>query len=139
MPKSHGKGFKLVLQDDPYGCGVACIATVLGKPYAMVAKDWVTDFNANGLDLDTIIEYLMHHGKSILMKHVACFQHKDFLRDEMLRPFAPIHIIRVLPCIDSVNAHVVVMTSDGTIHCPGGTEESDIRASYIISHVLGIY
>lgn len=138
MPKRI-KGFKLVAQDDAYGCGIACIAMVLGRPYADVAKDWITDFTTNGIDLDTIIEYLMHHGKSILMKHIACFQHKDFLRDEMLRPFAPIHIIRVMPCIDSAHSHVVVMTEDGKIYCPGGTSEEEIKSSYIVSHILGIY
>jgi ABC-type bacteriocin/lantibiotic exporter with double-glycine peptidase domain len=126
---------KLVKQEDENGCAIACIAMVLGRSYQDVARDWTHKFKKDGVSLKKIMGYLAEHGCSIVHVEVAYFVDKDFARDILLKPFAPVHIVRTQPQFDS-DAHVVVMAKDGQIFCPSGAEDAE---DYQITDVLGIY
>lgn len=130
---------KLVEQEDDCGCVVACIAMVLGRTYQSVRADWGNDFTTEGVDLEQMMNYLGDHGCSIVYKAMRYYRHKDFAREAMLTPFAPIHIVRVLPNCDSKTGHVVVMDAEGKIYCPGGFSDEEIRRAYAVTEVCGIY
>jgi ABC-type bacteriocin/lantibiotic exporter with double-glycine peptidase domain len=65
---------RLVAQEDEWGCGVACIASLLGVSYgsamAMVktASGANIDFSSEGLELEPIILVLQQHGLSVSVK-----------------------------------------------------------------------
>lgn len=130
---------KLVRQEEKCGCTIACIAMVTGKTYADIRKDWETDFDAEGIMLEHTLNYLGDAGFSLLHKHSRNYNHKDDHRKELLRPFAPMHIVRILPAFDSVNGHVVVMDAKGKIYCPGGLSDKEIRSAYAVTDSIGLW
>lgn len=130
---------QLVTQDDRFGCIVACAAMVLGKTYAEVRKDWFNNFTDEGATFDQLMNYLGDQGFSVVHKMSRFYIHKDVHRKEMLTPFAPIHVISVQPCFDTPQNHVVVMTEDGTLLCPDGATDAEIRESYAVTDVIGLY
>lgn len=68
--------YKAVPQEDIWGCGVACVASRIGKPYAVVkallekAKGGsisdVTKRSLKGLNLDPIVEVLFGEGIKVI-------------------------------------------------------------------------
>ena len=130
---------KLVKQEEARGCGIACVAMVLGKSYKTVRNDFENDFEKKGLGFDKFIDYLLDHGLQAIKKEVRGWSHRDFARKEMLKPFAPIHIINVQPQYDSKDRHAVVMDAKGKLYCPSGATEKEIRETYIIHEVAGFW
>lgn len=137
--KSKSNTINLVPQEEQFGCAVACIATVLGKTYDEISQTFENDFSVSGINLAQAIEYLGDAGYSIVHKYVTHYNNREFARKYMLTPFAPIHIVRIMPRFDSANGHLVIMDYEGTLHCPAGIEEKDIHTSYLISDVVGIF
>jgi hypothetical protein len=72
-------------------------------------------------------------------KEIKHYNQIDFARDEMLKPFAPIHCVRILRRFDCAFGHFVVMTNKGEMICPDGLSEKEVRESYAITDVLGLY
>lgn len=130
---------KLVKQEDECGCVAACIAMVLGKTYQDVTKDFINDFKTKGINVELLISYLADHDLGVIHKKIAFYAHKDQFREELFKPFAPIHIVRIVWAADQEDGHVVVMTEDGKLLCPSGATEEDVRSSYTVLEVLGIY
>lgn len=130
---------RLIEQEEECGCAIACMATLLGRDYADVRRDWHNDFSKEGIVLDDTIHYLGDHGFSIIHKASKGYNHKDDAREELLKPFAPIHLLRVLQKFDADQGHLVVMMDDGTIFCPAGSTDAEIRDSYAITDVVGLY
>ncbi len=130
---------KFVKQEDDCGCSVACFAMLLGLTYAEVKSDFQNNFTESGLQFDKTISYLGEHGFSILHKEIKHYSQINFARKEMLKPFAPVHVVRVIERFDSEHGHLVVMTSKGKLICPGGKTDKEIRLAYEISDVLGLY
>ena len=112
---------------------------VLNTTYQDVSKDWVHDFEKDGVTLEAAMDYLGDAGFAIIHKRSHCYLHKDDNRKEMLKPFAPIHILRVMPSFDSPHGHVVVMDAKGKIFCPGGFTETEIQQAYSIVDTVGLY
>jgi hypothetical protein len=130
---------KLVLQQDDYGCAIACIAMVTGRTYEDVKQDWRTDVSREGIVTKDILNYLGDCGFSVIYKKITHYDHKGFGRDEMLRPFAPVHLLSARHYFDSANSHLVVMDADGGIYCPGGWSQEEILNAYVIDEVIGLY
>jgi hypothetical protein len=129
----------LIKSEDECGCTIACIATVLGRSYQDVRKDFETDFTKEGLEPDVVKDYLIEQGCSIFYKEASSFIHNDFKREESLIPFAPIHILVVDIAFDADSTHMVVMDEKGKIYCPGGFTEDEILNCYAILGNMGIY
>lgn len=129
---------KFVKQEDRCGCAVASMAMALGKTYGEVKKDFCNDFIDEGIKTADIIEYLGNSGCSIVYKKIECWNHIDFARKEMLKPFAPVHIVCIQWKYDS-NHHAVVMTDKGKILCPCETPAKGVKEAYSILEVIGVY
>jgi hypothetical protein len=130
---------RFVKQEHKFGCAVACIAMVLNKNYSEIDKNFLNNFDVKGITFDSILHYLGENGFSVVYKTTRNYYEKDFAKKEMLRPFAPVHIIGVKPCFDSKSHHVVVMDNKGKIFCPQGIDEKEIKNSYEIVEVAGLY
>ena len=130
---------KLVKQEESFGCVIACMAMVLGCSYDEVRKDFVNDFNRKGINADKAIGYLADKGFQTIHKKVGWYNNVDFSRKEMLKPFAPAHLLRIRAAFDNTMTHLIVMTGKGKLICPQETPEKEIRQCYEISDVWGIY
>src|SRR5688572_7230276 len=128
-----------VTQDEPYGCMIACLAMVLGKSYADVRKDFYTDFSQEGIEMEKAADYLAENGFTVIEKTMTNWMHRDRVKKEMLRPFAPVHIVRFQQYTDAPFGHVVVMTNKGKFLCPQKSEEKVLMKSYAVSCVFGLY
>jgi hypothetical protein len=129
----------LVKQEDPAGCFVASMAMILGKTYKEVKKDFHNDFSEEGVNTNHIIDYLGDHGFSVIFKKMTCYNEKNFGRKEMLKPFAPVHLLVVQSKFDSGCHHAVVMDAKGKLYCPSGKTHKETRDSYIIHEVFGLF
>lgn len=129
----------LVKQDEKFGCGIAVIATVLNKTYDEVRFDFGNDFERRGMFFHQILDYLGDFGYSIVEKKIRNWNTKDFAKKEMLRPFAPVHIVSVKQFFDGNKSHVVVMTDKGKILCPNGATDKQIRECYLVDQIAGLY
>lgn len=130
---------KFIEQQEKSGCAIACIAMVLGRTYKSVRDDWQNDFDQDGVFLEKTMEYLGDHDCSLIHKLTRNYNQKDFARKEMLKPFAPVHVVRVMPAFDSDVGHLVVMDARGKLICPQRFTDKNIRDSYAITDVVGIY
>jgi hypothetical protein len=128
----------LVKQKHKHGCGIACLSMVTGKDYDDIVKDFINDFDEEGMTTYTLIEWLGDYGFSVLFKEIRCYVQKDFARAYMLKPFTEIHIISLKWKADTTH-HFVVMDKDGKLFCPSGSSDEDLRNSYLIDSVVGLY
>lgn len=134
------KEIKLVRQKERSGCAAACIAMVLGKTYEEIAADFENDFVDSGIELEKTQDYLSDFGCRVIRKEIIYYGvDVKFGRDEILKPFAPVHIVRVKPKFDSEHGHLVVMGADGKLYCPDGDTDEEARNNYVITTVLGLY
>lgn len=133
------KKLKLIRQEESKGCGIACIATVLGRTYESVRNDFLGDVGEEGLSLEQIMDYIGDHQRTLVHKYVRNYSHKDICKNELLVPFAPIHVLRTIPYANSGVGHLAILDGNGVIHCPDGFTDEFIRGSYAITDVVGIY
>lgn len=129
----------MVMQEDSNGCGLACIATVLNKPYQELKRHFHNDFEENGISLEGVMDYLGDAGLSIVYKTIRNYGRIDFALHELLKPFAPIHIVRLQDKFDSSIGHLIIMDDKGKLYCPQGSSEEYLRSSYAITDIAGLY
>lgn len=129
----------LIQQEHKKGCAVACLAMVTGKTYSEVAASFARDLDKKGLFPSETINYAADAGFDVIQKKVELYSHKDFGRAELLKPFAPVHILCGRQFFDSESTHVVVMDEKGKIFCPSGASEEKILSFYRFDHVIGLY
>ncbi len=130
---------KLVPQKEEAGCLIACIAMILSLDYDDVREDFLNDFAKKGIKAERAIEYIANTGRQIVHKETTFFNVKTFSNEQMLKPFAPIHMLRVQQCFDSVDTHAVVMDKDGKLICPQNIADEIMRKSYLITDSWGIF
>jgi ABC-type bacteriocin/lantibiotic exporter with double-glycine peptidase domain len=130
---------KFVKQKEISGCAVACIAMVLGKTYDEIAADFQNNFSENGIELEKTVSYLADFGFEIIQKEVVAYNNVKFGKDELLKPFAPVHIVRIKLKFDSTYGHLVVMDGSGKLYCPDESTEEKIKNSFVITTVLGLF
>lgn len=129
---------KRILQEEPKGCVIACLAMVLGRTYASIREEWQNDFSTDGMDTPSFMNYLGDNGFSIIHKAASHYNHKDFAREELLRPFAPVHIICTKPLFDSQH-HAMVMDAKGKIYDPAGRTEDEVKTDYAVVECIGLF
>lgn len=107
---------KIEIQKHIKGCGIACLATVVGTSYDELAAEWLKhgDFD-NGIFPDELHRFLWHMNYFVLRKYR---QFADFPSIEWPpKPFAPIHICEVV-LKDSNMPHYIIMDKDGQLFDP---------------------
>jgi hypothetical protein len=57
----------------------------------------------------------------------------------MLRPFADVHIVRVLQHVDSPIGHALVMDRKGRLYDPEDPGPVDAEKFYTVTHVVGFF
>lgn len=130
---------KLIKQEESSGCTIACIAMVLGKTYWEVRKDFVNDFEKEGQNIDLVKDYLGDQGFSIISKKYSHWNHVSVARKEMLKPFAPIHVLQMSQTFDMPHSHVVVMDAKGKLFDPAGNDAKVLQKAYVFHEVIGLY
>ncbi len=130
---------KYVKQKHKYACSIACASMITGEDYDELLKDFGNNFHKQGIDDDVFIRYLSSKGYSTLQKEVTYFSNKDLGREELLKPFAPIHLVKVKFNADSGLLHWVVMDKRGKLICPMEWTDKQVRESYQVVKVIGIY
>jgi hypothetical protein len=130
---------KFVKQKHKYACSIACASMITGEDYDEIMKDFGNNFHKEGIPDDVLLDYLGNKGYSIVQKEITHWGEKDFARKEMLKPFAPVHLVRVKINADSGLLHWIVMTAKGKLICPMEFTESSVRNSYLILKIVGLY
>jgi hypothetical protein len=131
---------KRVQVEDENGCAPACIAMILGCKYRDVTKHFLTDFNKKGMPHARAVFFIEQHGFSSITKELGGVKHKDILRAEMFKVFAPIHLLQVEPQFDVNYTHSVVMLHNGSLLDPSpGHESASPDDYYHIRTVTGFW
>lgn len=131
---------KLVRQEEEKGCVIACIAMVMKKSYWDIRRDFTQDFEAQGLGFDTLADYMADHGYHSIRKKIAYWDKtRASMRDEMIAPFAPVHIVHLQLKYDGDWHHAVVMDKNGDMYDPGGHEEEVLQGTYAVLETIGFY
>ena len=130
---------KRVKSQEHKGCAVACLSMVTGIPYWTISKAFERDFNRHGMPFDSLKRYAGDAGFAIIEKIYTYWNVLDQCKEEMWKPFAPVHIVITQPYADSEDDHAVVMLGNGNIICPNETSEAETKQSYQIRAVLGLY
>lgn len=112
---------------------------ITGRSYADVVKDFHNDFDKKGIFTKQTIEYLADAGFSVIKKEVVFFNEKDDGRKELLKPFAPVHIVSIKQYFDLNKTHAVVMDAKGKLICPHGMSDAELRKVYRVEEVIGLY
>jgi len=133
------EAIKLVEQEEAKGCTIACIAMVLGKGYWDVRKHFINDFEREAMTVDQLKDYLGDAGFSILSKRISHYNIAQFGREEMLKPFAPVHIVWYTQFFDMQYSHVVVMDAEGNTYDPAQNEPELIKDAYAVHETIGLY
>lgn len=142
MSQIEVKSVQLIRSLDEYGCGVACLAMVMGTTYSDVAMRFATNFNLKSFKPKWYETFLYDHGCTIIKKRLRVGVHiaSAYMSGVMLKPFAPIHIVSINQSAEWEICHAVVMDASGMIHDPSGhTHEEIFNSIYAIPSVLGIW
>jgi hypothetical protein len=108
-----------VKQEEPCGCGIACLAMLTGVDYWTVRRAWPDEHNfaTGGIDCHDATHYLGDRG----IAHVMRYRFElglnrvgaQVIRRDWPQPFAPGHIIAI-----NGSRHDVVLLADGTVLDP---------------------
>jgi hypothetical protein len=106
-----------VLQEDAYGCGLACIAMVTGQTYQAVLADFT--YRDHGITDWSLRDYLGDKGYATIWKH-PCRMSTNTMRENWPPAlWADVHIAQVyLPA----GGHFIVVLRDGTVLDPATTQ-----------------
>ncbi len=141
MAKPFYQKIKIVPQKQKFkhGCSITCVAMITGESIDDIVKDFLTNFHKEGIDDETLIDYLADKGYAIIEKAATRYNKKDFDRYELLRPFAPAHLVKFKIKADSGLNHWAVMTGKGKLICPMEWTDYNLRNSYKVVKVVGVY
>lgn len=109
---------KWVGQLDSNGCGIACLAMIVGKSYEEVRSE-VRYYDGSGLHDHIIDSYLADNGFAVARKHEVChWAQEKYGRKRREKwppePFADVHLVMVESCMEPYRTHYLVMLRDGT-------------------------
>lgn len=118
-------------------CTIACLAMILGESFDKVERDFLAPEEGT---LVKTADYLGNHGYSVMIKELMFHSHPSFAREEIIKPFAPAHIVHCKQFADDPVQHVVVMDQNGKVFNPAGPNGRDLEKDYfMITGVLGIW
>lgn len=113
---------KWVAQEDANGCGIACLAMLVGKTYQQVASE-VASVKAMGLSQWPLDSYLAEQGYAVARRYPSLVHLNEINKPGVMRdvwpltPWADVHLCGVtLP----QGHHWVVLLRDGRVLDPAG-------------------
>lgn len=124
MKASHSRArakiprIQWVEQVDKGGCGIACLAMLLGVTYARIVE-WAPEFCGKcGLQDDQVDQFLSEHGYAL--QRVWEYREFDARKREIWppRPFAQKHLCSVMQTNEDSIGHFVVMDGKGVVYDP---------------------
>lgn len=128
---------KWVKQEEVMGCGVACLAMVLGEDYATAfLRLNRIEFTTRGLTHQALDRALARAGYAVQRK---CWQ--DF-KEWPPKPFAPVHIcrMRTMEMVGTTRVHhYVVMDEKGTIYDPDNFDLCSLTQYRWTMDVAGLF
>lgn len=111
------RGVSYVAQEDRNGCLLACIAMILGVPYAEVRADFTArDVTRESFCITDADHYLVDRGFAVARKYRPC-NWNNTQRYWPPAPFAEVHLCAVQATPQSP-FHAVIMLSHGTVYDP---------------------
>lgn len=114
---------RIEIQKDVNGCGIACLATIVGASYDELAAEWRKqhgDF-ASGIYPDELHRFLWASGFFIQRRYCPGSESQKLWRPI---PFAPIHMVEVVVKVVG-KSHYVLMDGSGRLFDPiDGSERS---------------
>lgn len=127
-----------VAQDDPYGCGVACVAMVADKTYAdvkaLVGRGW-TGQN-DGLTYYELFDLLSQLGFAVRgLRHTMEARN----RPERLWPPDPFSDVHIVLVDGFESGHFVVWCRDGRVLDPARPGVYGLQDYEHVAQVLGVY
>jgi len=128
---------KIVKQEQKFGCGVACLATILECDYWKVARCFRVQLDEEGVSAQDIADFLAGYGFDIISATALYYSNGyNTISKRILKPFADIHIVGVNAFIDKsksgdTDGHWMIMTKDGTLYDPSTGAKFDGSFLYI--------
>jgi len=128
-----------VQQEEPYGCGIACLAMVIGKTYQDVRSWFKNEKFDRGISTWELDMYLCEHGYAVARKYpltqnVVTNQPRDVWPVE---PWADVHIWQVRTL--SNTSHFIVLLRDGTVLDPFDGNRKSFGDYQMIENITAIY
>jgi hypothetical protein len=116
------------------GCGIACLAMVMGHTYDAIRKGFSTDeLWDDGVKIGKIENFLHENGYAI--------RRLEWRRGRRWppRPFADLHIAFVTPDPYENDGHCVVWLRNGTVLDPGQKEPMKLSDYFGVREVTGVF
>lgn len=130
---------KYVRQEHYKGCAVACIAMITGETYSDVERCFKEDFSRECLSAVSARSYLCDHGYAAVEKTSHGYMDVRASNKRMAVPFAPVHMVTVLPYVNAKYGHSVVMDAKGRVYDPQHPEIRGFEPYYCIVAVTGYF
>lgn len=128
-----------IQQPEPYGCGIAVIAMIMGKTYWEV-KEYFEDKTIGprtGVTFDTFKEILFQNGYLTfhIFKTIVHLQKPREIWPPL--PFAPYHWVTVLN--PNRSSHAILWMADGTVYDPFISGKRSLSQYSEITMVMGVW
>jgi hypothetical protein len=130
---------RYVKQEHRAGCAVACAAMLTGQSYAEVAASFASNLVDDGVQLESARDYVCDRGFAAVAATPHGYMDVRANNRRMLRPFADVHIVRVLQHVDSSIGHALVMDRRGRLYDPDAPGPVDASKFYAVTHVFGFF
>jgi hypothetical protein len=130
---------RYVRQEERAGCVVACAAMVTGESYREVAASFGSNLVDDGVNMDHARDYVCDRGFAAVEATAHGYMDVRASNRRMLRPFADVHIVRVLPKVDSTIGHALLMDRRGKLYDPETPGPVDATKYYSVTHVFGFF
>ena len=112
---------------------------ITGEDYSAVEKAFKENFDREGLKSDAAREYICDRNFSAVEKKPFGYSDVQTCNKRMAAPFAPAHMVDVLPYINAKHAHSVVMDAKGRVYDPQYPAVKDFSEYYCIIRVTGYF
>jgi hypothetical protein len=134
--------FKYIAQKHKSGCAIACIAMITGESYDNVASKFHSDLDEKGVDTAHTIDYLINKNLSpvTIMLDRATIETKNQFCKNLYKPFADIHIFRVIPWADQSDIiHAIIVDNKGKVYDPHNEAFKSLDKYYEILQIIGFW
>jgi len=128
-----------IIQEDPAGCMIACLAMIRGVSYQEVKAEFYGGFENDGITEGVAWDYLSAYGYTVIYRRVHCSSNPAEGHLHLKQPFAPVHLVCVRDFANAPHYHGVVMLDDGKILNPRKNGVTELSAYFEVISVAGVW